>query len=253
MKNHFIFSYAGNKRGEVEEICKNLDLEGIDTIVEPYGGSLAFSFYLSTLYPKKFKYIVNDNAKFLFDLYNILCSEDKTKKINDELNKLCFTEDGAFIDKQTYSNIKKDKTLVSYLMENSYYSMKQGMYPMKKIIPKNFNSAPICNFFRNENVTMLNGDGLELFKQYENSKNCLLFIDPPYMICNNSFYNNPSFNIYQYLAENDLNQKDAYIALCLENNFIIKSLFKQYNVFEYDKVYQVTKKQTKHCLITNDK
>ena len=68
MKNHFIFSYAGNKRNEVEQIFDKIDLKDIDTIIEPFCGSSAMSYYLSTLYPKKFKYILNDNSK---EIYNI--------------------------------------------------------------------------------------------------------------------------------------------------------------------------------------
>ena len=38
MRNHFIFSYMGNKREEVEIIHDTIKdkLEGIDTIIEPF-------------------------------------------------------------------------------------------------------------------------------------------------------------------------------------------------------------------------
>ena len=69
-QNHFIFGYAGNKRGEVEVIQnyleQNYNFEKIKTIVEPFCGTSAYSYYLSTLYPKKFKYILNDNNKLLY-------------------------------------------------------------------------------------------------------------------------------------------------------------------------------------------
>ena len=48
MKNHFFFSYAGNKREEVEHIYNKLDLENIETIVEPFCGSCAVSYYIWT-------------------------------------------------------------------------------------------------------------------------------------------------------------------------------------------------------------
>ena len=34
MKNHFFYSYVGNKREEVEHIYNLLDLNNIDTIVD---------------------------------------------------------------------------------------------------------------------------------------------------------------------------------------------------------------------------
>ena len=48
MKNHFFFSYCGNKREEVEHIYNLLDLNNIDTIVEPFCGSCAMSYYIWT-------------------------------------------------------------------------------------------------------------------------------------------------------------------------------------------------------------
>ena len=56
MKNHFITKYAGNKRCEVENLFDILNFDEIDTIIEPCCGSSAVSFYISTQYPRKFKY-----------------------------------------------------------------------------------------------------------------------------------------------------------------------------------------------------
>ena len=76
MKNHFITSYAGNKREECEEIYRICNFDGITTIVEPFCGSSAISYYISLHYPSKFKYILNDNNKFLIELYKIMKDED---------------------------------------------------------------------------------------------------------------------------------------------------------------------------------
>jgi len=47
MKNHFYMPYFGNKRTEVSIIYKHLDLNNITTIIEPYAGSAAISYYIS--------------------------------------------------------------------------------------------------------------------------------------------------------------------------------------------------------------
>ena len=44
---------------------------------------------------------------------------------------------------------------------------------------------------------------------------------------------------------------DAYIVLCLEDNWIIKLLFKDYIKAEYNKKYEMSKKKTTHLIITN--
>ena len=72
MKNHFFMPYFGNKRQEVEKIYEEIkeDLlnDEIKTIIEPYCGSSSISYYISTLHPKRFKYILNDNNKKLIEL-----------------------------------------------------------------------------------------------------------------------------------------------------------------------------------------
>ena len=74
MKNHFFIPYAGNKREEVEPIYKEVEnyLEKIDTIIEPYCGTSAISYFISLKFPKKYKYILNDNNKFLIEIYNMI-------------------------------------------------------------------------------------------------------------------------------------------------------------------------------------
>ena len=68
MKNHFIISYAGNKRQESNYIYEYIKdkLNDIEYIIEPFCGSSALSYYLSTLYPHRFKYILNDNNGIIF-------------------------------------------------------------------------------------------------------------------------------------------------------------------------------------------
>ena len=52
MKNHFYMSYSGNKREEVENIYNLIDFNNIATIVEPFCGTCAMSYYISTKHPK---------------------------------------------------------------------------------------------------------------------------------------------------------------------------------------------------------
>ena len=68
-KNHFFIPYAGNKRSEVEKIYDSIKdkLNDIEYIVEPFCGTSAFSYYMSLRHPKQFKYILNDNNKYLIE------------------------------------------------------------------------------------------------------------------------------------------------------------------------------------------
>ena len=83
MKNHFFFGYAGNKRNECETIYDEIKnkLDNITTIIEPFCGTSAFSYYLSLKCPKQFKYVLNDNNIFLIQLYVIAKDEKKLEKL----------------------------------------------------------------------------------------------------------------------------------------------------------------------------
>ena len=85
MKNHFIMPYSGNKRNEVADVVKQLDFNNITTIVEPFCGSSAFSYHVSTLYPGHFKYILNDNSTELIKIYHIMKDPKKLIQFIEEL------------------------------------------------------------------------------------------------------------------------------------------------------------------------
>jgi site-specific DNA-adenine methylase len=52
MSNFFI-PYAGGKSKELKEFVHLIDYDKFDTIVEPFGGSLAFSRHVYKQYPNK--------------------------------------------------------------------------------------------------------------------------------------------------------------------------------------------------------
>ena len=84
MKNHFFFSYAGNKRNEVDHILSYIESQNFDnikTIIEPFCGSSALSYYISTKYPKKFNYILNDFDEHLITLYKLTSNEKNLKSL----------------------------------------------------------------------------------------------------------------------------------------------------------------------------
>ena len=207
MKNHFLISYAGNKRQEVENIynyCKTLlnnnEIDTIDTIIEPFCGSQAFSYYISTLYPKKFKYILNDNDIFLKELYEIFKDDKKIEVfIKNIKNKYL-----VGINKEKYNEMIKENNIYSYFISHKIYSIRAGLYPNdeKRLISMiksfdNLSNCNIVNFYKNEQIEFTTTDGIEIIKKYNNSKS-LIFIDPPYLNACNSFYNESNVNVYEY-------------------------------------------------------
>ena len=262
MKNHFFIAYFGNKRSEVEEIYKNINLDGIENIIEPFCGTCAFSYYLSTLHPKKFKYILNDANNYIIELLNIAKDKNKLKKLNDDINNIVF-KNNIFIDKESYNKIVKEKNLISYFISNKFYCIRPGLWPNDGRCNKiNLEDSPIVKFLREEDVEISNIDGIQIIEEFKSFDDCLIFLDPPYMMTANSFYNeeihqkntNKKYlNVYEYLYYNNIKNFNSKVYLVLEDIWIIRLLFNQFKdtFIQYSKKYQTTKKNTFHLLIKN--
>lgn len=256
MKNHFYISYAGNKRNEVKELYNNINFNNITTIIEPYCGSCAMSYYIS-LNKKNLKYILNDNNVFLKEMFEIIKDDEKLKKFEEDYK---YTMTNIIINKETYKEYLKDKNnndLLRWFIKNKVYQIRAGLYPMpnKKIIKEiDLKKYPIYDFFKNNDIEFLDIDGLTCYEKYKDNENNLILIDPPYLSSFNAFYETPSFKIYEFLHNNNIDYEKAYIILILEKMWIIELLFKDSNIkCIYDKLYQPNKKQTKHIIIDNRK
>ena len=248
MKNHFYMSYAGNKRNEVKDIYNHIDFENITTIIEPFCGSCAMSYYISTQ-KQDLKYIFNDNNKYLKEMYEIIIDDLKVEQFeNDFKNKM------HNIDKDKYIQIINNDNLISWFIKYKVYAIRPGLFPLKII--KNTISLKefdIYNFFRNNEITFLNIDGIDCYKKYVDNTENLILMDPPYLqCCNKDYYLDSNVNIYEYLYNNNIKNNKALIILILENNWIIKLLFNNSFILkEYNKLYQTSKKLTTHLIIAN--
>jgi site-specific DNA-adenine methylase len=264
MKNHFIMPYFGNKRTEVENLYNLVKdkLNVITTIVEPFCGSAAFSFYISTLFPKKYKYILNDNSNYLIELYKILKDEIKTNDFIKKMNiihKNIFSKESTELKKKEYDELKKIDNIYHWFYYNKVFSIRPQLFPIKeqeRFIKYDFNyilECPIINFLRSEDITFVHGCGVECFKKYGDSQNNFIFLDPPYLQLDNDFYQNKNVNIYEFLNNRSIDTYNAFIILILEDIWIIRLLFKNSNIIQTNnKTYQTTKKKTQHLTISNN-
>jgi site-specific DNA-adenine methylase len=252
-KTHYPIGYFGNKRQEVEKIYNSIkkDLDKIEYIIEPFCGTSCFSYYLSLKHPKKFKYILNDNNKYLMEFYECMKDDNKFNELIERLNALMEQSQ----TKEDYNKIKMDENMTNWIFKNKYYNIRPNLYPASRVVGKdifnNMKNYDVINFLKNEDITMTCEDGILVYDKYKSNPKCLIFLDPPYLSSENSFYKEPSTKIYEYLHDNDINQEKAKILLCLENIWIIKLLFKNKKSIVYDKKYETNKKITKHIIILN--
>ena len=259
MKNHFYMSYAGNKRKEIANLYEFINFDNIKCVIEPYAGSQAMSYYIWTKHPD-IEFILNDNNKFLKEMYEIIIDENKLEEFEETINIIIPTitndNDDSLIEKckEEYNKIIKRDDVIGWFIKNKIYNIRPGLYPTGKsniIKPINIKSYHIYEFYKNAKITFLNEDGLDIYMKYKDDKQALLLLDPPYLGSCNNFYLHPSLNIYEYLTDNIIKKEKAKIYLILEKTFITKILFKKFIINEYDKKYETTNKKTQHIIISN--
>lgn len=274
MKNHFLFGYVGNKRQEVEHIYENINFKNIDTIVEPFCGSCALSYYIwSQNRTKNYKYILNDLDSNLIELLRLV-RDDKYKEIEDDVNKkraeILLYEDDMVEAKKIYLEYIKQQDVKGYLLANKCYSMRSGIFPLmdfkryfndKKI---DLSLAPIYEFLKTADIEIYNEDANKIIDKYDNEKS-FIFLDPPYIASCNNFYSTDKTenieNIYEMLSSKGLKNFKCKMLICHENNWLFKLIFKDYldGEKEYKKQYESSihrgkgKKQTTHIIVKNYK
>jgi len=266
-QNHYYTHYFGNKRKEIKDILPLINLDNITTIIEPFAGSAAMSYYISTLYPKRFKYILNDNDKINYDLFNTSRDPDLTHKFNEDMNKLIdefntYTED---VSRKAFYKSIDDKTLEGYIFKAKYYSIRMGLYPMisriNKIKPYKLQDYPVYDFYNNEDITYSNIDGVEIMKNYDEDDDRLFLLDPPYLKTSkeNGFYNNLDMGIYDWILNDDkllLESKNKFIFILeiIDEVEILFSNFKTLMTYEkqYSRIGKTGKpRKTKHIVYSN--
>lgn len=246
-KNHFYMSYAGNKREECDKIFNFINFDGIDTIIEPFCGSCAMSCYINMKIPN-LKYILNDNNKYLKEMYEIIIDEEKLINFENEYNNLLLD-----FNKNDYLEIIKKDDLMGWFIKNSNYTIRPGLFPIDKDKKKGLliRNRPIYDFFKNSNIEFYNEDAIDIYKKYNNIMNCLILLDPPYLQLCNKFYLKTDTYIYEYLFNNNIKENKSKIYLILEDTWINKLLFKNCHCIDYNKIYQTSKKKTNHIIYTN--
>ena len=263
--NEFYYSYQGSKRTEIKNIIQNLDLSKYDTIVEPFGGSLAFSRYVFNLYPNK-NYLISDVDPELTQFCNNF-HKDKQNILNQTIKDINSIE-----NKQQYKEYLKNKPGINdagfmswNLFTKKYRGVQEGLYPIPgqrskpKFVKYMEKTAKTDEFFKKLEYKK---QPFNIYlEQVKNDSKSLVFLDPPYMFLNNeNYYKFNIREIYEYLLEYFKNCKCDYIFVH-EYQFIMNYLFGENIVNIYDKQYYNTKfkasrgkyekHNVQHCVISN--
>ena len=251
----FYFSYTGSKRLDLKFFEKYIDIQNVSTIVEPFCGSSAFSFYcFDTLkYDKNF--YLNDSDSRLIKFLNTVKEKKGIKYFVDKVN--------ALPRPATPEEYKKNCSNEDY---GYYYSCR--IYGLRKnIMPPADRSVNVDikkyekfdKFYLNKNVTLKHGDYSDVFEKYKNDEKAFIFLDPPYLDSFNAYYQDYK-TVDKVIQDNTkifidiltfIKECKSKVMLIINKNAITEHLYKDYIRGEYSKLYQLVKKKTKHLIITN--
>lgn len=254
--NHFFISRPGNKRNEAYDFINLVNFDNIKNIIEPFCGSSALSFHIWLKYGNKYNYYLNDNCPLLIELYELFKNDD-INNINNEIIKIR----DKINNKDDWNQYFKTGENTSYknLFFQKYSSMGRiGFYPLNRIDIKKVEiklsklQQQFVEFIKCPNVYIMCFDWFELFDKYKNDKDTIIIFDPPYINCHNDFYLNKNLNIYQYFFDNKDKLYKSHIYFILEDSWIIRLLFNNYNIIKsYEKKYELSKNTTTHIILYN--
>ena len=277
-KNHFLYPYCGNKRSESIDLLKIVSLDGIKNIIEPFCGSssISYSIYVKNkelIKDNNINFYLNDNDPQTCAIYDLLKNKS-IEEIENNMNSLINRVNNKEEFKTVYSEYKKtlnehkkgDYTKIDsykYIFVCKYgflslatfseakYYRKDGSKPLFKVTDE---QKEFINFIKSDNVYFSYGDWYKLFEKYKDDENSLMFFDPPYLQSCNSYYddlNCKSQNVYEYFYNNDISTFKSKLYFILEKNWIIMLLFGKKIIYEYNKQYKISKKNTIHIVISN--
>ena len=240
--------WAGGKRQILDKLKKHIPDE-YNTYYEPFIGGGALLIELS---PKDA--VINDSNKELMNVYQVLCNEEKFKKMCKALN----SHETNHSEEYFYEQRNKDRNKNTF-NKLSYYTRAartiylnkacfNGLYrvnskgefnvPFGKKDKVNTyegnNLITVSNYLTMNNIKLLNVDFEEAVKTAK--KGDFVYFDPPYDSDKSIFnsYTEDGFNKDEQrrLATvfKDLDSRGVYVMLSNHNTALIKELYKDYHI-----------------------
>ncbi|MCI7241387.1 MAG: DNA adenine methylase [Bacilli bacterium] len=241
--------WAGGKRQVINELLKYVPDE-FDTYYEPFVGGGALLFELS---PKKA--VINDSNEELMNVYNVLCNEEKFKKMCNLLNSYETKHSEEF-----YYNIRnKDRSKTAFNRLSDYTRAARTIYLNKacfnglyRVNSKNEFNVPfgkkthvntyegsnlitVSNYLTMNDVKILSVDFEEAVKDAK--KGDFVYFDPPYDSDTKSFtsYTETGFDKSEQtrLARvfKELDKKGVYVMLSNHSTVLVNELYKDYHIY----------------------
>lgn len=254
-QSHYYYTFIGNKWKEIKKFEQYLCINEDTIFIEPFAGSAAVSYYLWKR--NKCKNInINDRDPLIWELWNIMRDDNKRIDKINEINKIV----DNITTKEEYNRIVKIKskheTLNNRIIASTWYHYRPGIYPIDKKKPEYIKvlNIPYNDFLKSENVKQTCEDFRVICDKHKDNPNAFIFLDPPYVNEDNCFYFNDGAtydmeSLYQYM--HDLMKSNAKILMIVSDTLLSRLLYRDYIRGSYDKNYSLSKKKTRHLIISN--
>jgi site-specific DNA-adenine methylase len=244
-KNKKFIYRMGSKDQDIKHFKQLLPMD-ISKVVEPFGGS--FALCRCIYYEDKYKKYVNDNSRDIVEIFNNLEETNRLYQKWRELahNAINYGEQGRINKlKNDWYNVEGNETIKQYIQMNQ---IARGKHI--KSIP---NVDDGLDFIKKVYFTPY--DFKDCIKKHMHDKDAFIFLDPPYMFSNNTSYS-------QQCDKNDctgylldfleiLENAKCKIMLIINDLKLIRYLFRDYNMVDYNKTYGMSRRQEKHLVIMN--
>ena len=248
LKGKPFVKWAGGKRQIMDKLMKYVPHE-FDTYYEPFVGGGALLFELS---PKKA--VINDSNKELMNVYEVLCSEEKFKKLCSTLNSYERDHNEEFY----YEIRNKDRNKGAFNRLSDYTRAARTIYLNKacfnglyRVNSKNEFNVPfgkkekvntydggnlitVSNYLTMNDIKILSVDFEEAVKDAKRGD--FVYFDPPYDSDTGTFnsYTEDGFGKEEQrrLARvfKELDERGVYVMLSNHNTLLVNELYKGYNM-----------------------
>lgn len=260
----FYFPYHGTKRNDMKYIKDAINLNKIKRIVEPFAGSCAFSLYCYRELDFKGEIILNDIDENLINFYKDVKENGSEKYFKFVIDK--YNDGKITMDEHLKLLNDKDKNLFNWF----YFKRYDGKFRRQIEGSKQFTKEKyeknkdviksLDEFFKDDKIKLFCGDYLDIFNKY-NDKQTLFYLDPPFFASYNSgyskFYKNQDENknvldnTKIYIDMIELLKSKSRTIISINNNSLIRYLYKDYIFKDFNKIYQADKKKEGQLILKN--
>lgn len=255
----FYVKFSGSKRKELHHIADIVDgiLKPGMRVVEPFGGSLAFSRWLFHL-RKDLVHRVSDVDVPLLEFCNEFHKDApgylaRAKELMDGITSREEYRDTL----KAYTKGLTDAAdkIPYWFMFKTWSAAGYGGYVKERPKYRNYlERVQACNEFFAAH-TYEQRHYREVFDEFRDDENALLYLDPPYMTTSNEWYyykddspkEGPTANELMWGAIRDMFESArCRIILCVKHDMWMDLLFKPWHAVSYPKMYSASKARVTH-------